>query len=469
MPNKGKYLGLLSGLILSTSAFATDIQDTNQFMIRMAGDGPADLAAAVERAGGRLVHNMGEIGYASAISEHPNFARRLAKQNGIAAVDRDYKIQWLSDNIELDAMDAGAFSPVSIGEQGLGIDPTLAAWGSCQWNNEQIDVAGAWAKGHTGSGVKVAVIDTGVDPFHQDMVGQIDAASTSFISEGHPGCDSVSEAVWGVKDSETIYDFRFHGAFVAGEIAAHGLVTAGVAPDATIVGIKGLNCVGSGSFGDLAGAIVYAANVPGVEVINMSLGAYIPSRKGLAPLISAMNRAVNYANSKGVLVVSAAGNDGADLQHDGNAISLPAESGAGLATWAGGIEGNLASYSNHGANKVKLGAGGGSYDLPSTQIPLPGCPLPAGSQFGIAAPCSTTSLFFGCSTGTFYLFGGTGTSFSAPMVAGVAALLDGKHGGAMGAGDLKDALKASADDIGAPGTDNEFGQGRVNASSAVDH
>ena len=84
-------------------------------------------------------------------------------------------------------------------------------------------------------------------------------------------------------------------------------------------------------------------------------------------------------------------------------------------------------------------------------------------------PCVVIALFFfGCGGGNFVLFGGSGTSFSSPMVAGVAALLDGKYGGALNGGDLKEALKLTADDVGAEGTDNEFSHGRVNADSATD-
>ena len=327
-----RFIGIAAGLLTATAVSASEVTETDQFLIQLSAGGPGNLAKAIEQAGGELVHNMGDFGYVTATSTSPGFANRLKRVKGIQAVNRDVQVQWLNDAaMDLDALNVAQHSPINLEPMGLGIDPTGAAWGSCQWSNDQIDVQGAWAKGHTGAGVKVAVIDTGVDPLHQDMAGQIDPASASFISTPDPLCDQVSEAVWGVKDSETIYDFRFHGAFVAGQIAAHGLVTAGVAPDSTIVGLKGLSCQGSGSFGDLTAAIIYAANVEGVEVINMSLGAYIPTRKGLGPLISAMNKAVNYSNSKGILVVSAAGNDGADLQHDGPAISLPAESGAGIA------------------------------------------------------------------------------------------------------------------------------------------
>lgn len=93
--------------------------------------------------------------------------------------------------------------------------------------------------------------------------------------------------------------------------------------------------------------------------------------------------------------------------------------------------------------------------------------LPASGQGGIVSACSTSSLFFSCGSGTSYLFGGTGTSFSAPLASGLAALVDGKYGGSKNGGQLKTILSQTTDDLGKPGVDGTFGHGRVNAGNAV--
>ena len=102
--------------------------------------------------------------------------------------------------------------------------------------------------------------------------------------------------------------------------------------------------------------------------------------------------------------------------------------------------------------------------------------MPAESGNGIAtwaglmiSPCTTTSLTlpFACGPDSYVL--AAGTSFSAPLVAGVGALLAGKHDGNIDAAHIRAALIISADDIGAPGADNECGHGRVNANNAVDY
>jgi WD40 repeat protein len=79
------------------------------------------------------------------------------------------------------------------------------------------------------------------------------------------------------------------------------------------------------------GRIVYAANLPDVDVLNMSLTAgFAKNLKGAGPLVAALNKAVNYAGSQGKLVVSAAGNAAFDMDKDGNVTWVPAQSGSGL-------------------------------------------------------------------------------------------------------------------------------------------
>jgi len=439
---------------------AANAGESSQYLIELSGNGPADLTAAVSAAGGTLVHDLADIGSASAISDKANFASKLAKTKGIKRVTRDLMVQWIPEESDIE-------TAAAIDTAGHVTDPSLAFFRSCQWNLDQINAAGAWAQGEFGAGTTVAVLDTGVsgDPAfggggaHIDMVGKL-VGNVSMISTPSV-CDTV------VPDMASPLDFRFHGTFVAGQIASHGFATAGVAPDANIYGVKVLNCLGSGSFGDIIAGIVHAANQPNVDVINMSLGAYFPKNlAGAGPLVAALNKAVNYAQGvQGKLVVSASGNDGADLDHDGNLVSLPAQSGSGVSAWAGDIDGGLAGYSNHGVSGTLVGAGGGDFTPGSPNVPIAGCVLPAAGQDGIVSVCSVDSIFFGCGFGSV-LFGGSGTSFSSPVVAGVGALAKGAFPG-MNGNQLKALLKNTADDLGKPGSDNLFSHGRVNANKAV--
>jgi subtilisin family serine protease len=408
----------------------------------------------VEALGGTVDRAHPEVGIAQVSGLTDSKAQKL-KGKAAQHVMRDLIVQWTDPASDFETSQG-------VSAMGHAADPTATFFYPCQWNMRQIDAPGAWAQDQFGDpGVKVAVLDGGVDPFHQDLAGRIDVAqSASFISEPSI-CDLFAP------DMDTFQDFGFHGSFVSGIITTNGIDIAGVAPLAQVVGVKVLNCQGQGSFADVIAGILYAASLPDVEIINMSLGAYFPKNDQDAKgLVAAMNKAVNYAGSQGKLVVSSAGNNGVDLDHDGNFVSVPAQSGSGIAAWAGDIDGGLAGYSNHGHSGAWVGAGGGDF-APSAQVPLAGCSFPPSVHGAIASVCSSTSLFFGCGSGDLYLFGGTGTSFSAPLVAGVAALVDGKAGGSLNAGQLKTILKNTADDIGKKGADGLFSHGRVNASSAV--
>ena len=127
----------------------------------------------------------------------------------------------------------------------------------------------------------------------------------------------------------------------------------------------------------------------------------------------------------------------------------------------------LASYSNFGRSGTWVGAPGGDFPNPAPQ--LTGCFLPWGAQSGVLGACSSFTLWWGCGSGANYLYGGSGTSFSAPIAAGVAALMDGNYGGMLNGGQLKTGLKKTADDLGKKGTDAIYSHGRVNAGQAAQY
>lgn len=166
---------------------------------------------------------------------------------------------------------------------------------------------------------------------HIDLARRIDSEKAkSFIPEYPGSC----EAQWDC-DTGTFW----HGTHVAGIIAAdlNGVGTVGIAHEATIVPFKSLHG-GSGSWELLLSAIIYAATDAKAGIINMSLRRIFP-RYGAGELVVALNIALNFAGSRGVLVISAAGNDQKDLEHSGNFIVAPAESGNGLAVSATGLLG----------------------------------------------------------------------------------------------------------------------------------
>ena len=415
------------------------------------------LESAVADAGGTLLRAHSAIGVATVTGLDDAGATDLAGAPGVKSVTRDLVVQWTpsAEDLQLESADQGSSEGHVVG------DPTTAAFYPCQWNMAQCNGPGAWNAGYFGAGATVAVLDTGVDPNHVDLAGRIDVANSVSMLSSPSICDNF------VPDQTTFFDFGFHGSFVAGIIAANGFGVTGIAPDATIIGVKVLSCLGSGSFGDIIAGIMYAADLSTVDVINMSLGAYFPKNlPGGGQLNGALAKAVNYANSRGVLVSMSAGNEGMNLDKDKNFVHLPSQAGAGIGAWAGDVNGNLASYSNHGRSGTWVGAGGGDGIDPSP--PLAGCLFPPSLQGSITSVCSSFQIVlpFACTTNSI-LIGATGTSFSTPMVSGVAALIDGGAGGSMKAGQLTTILSRTADDLGKKGGDNIFSHGRVNAGAAV--
>ena len=404
-----------------------------QYIIMMKAQAgiPADLALAVSEAGGELVSTTPEIGMAVAISEVNDFADKLAKHSDVKCVIPKLNIKWIPSKDEMYMQ---------------GITPEDEDLYEHQWSMQQIEAEGAWDAGYTGAGVRVADLDTGIDPGHPDLASNIDFAySKSFVP-----------------DEPSINDLHGHGTHTAGTIAAadNEIGVIGVAPEATIIAVKVLNAAGWGYFDWILAGILYAATEADADVINMSLGGYFPKSgmhnelfpaKLLAYYLSLMNRALNFAAQQGVTVVSAAHNFATNLNHDRDWVILPAEAGNGMAVSATGPIAqenfdNPASYTNYGTSVIDVAAPGGDFQL----YPQP--------DWWLDKVISTVPGGWGWMAGT---------SMATPHVSGLAALIIGQHGGEMQPAQVKAIIEQSADDLGKPGMDDYYGRGRINAYNAV--
>ena len=262
----------------------------------------------------------------------------------------------------------------------------------------------------TGSGVTVAVIDTGYRP-HADLSGQLlpgyDFISTAAIANDGDGRDSdasdtgdaVAAGSCGSGQPTRDQASSWHGTHVAGTIAArtnNGVGVAGVAYNARIVPVRVLGKCG-GYTSDIADAITWSsggtvsgvpANANKARVLNMSLG-------GGGACDATTQNAINGARSRGAVVVVAAGNDAVNVSN-----ASPANCSGVIAVAATGRTGGRASYSNYGTLvDVAAPGGDGSYGVLST--------LNAGS----GAPAGDSYAAY------------QGTSMATPHVAGVAALM----------------------------------------------
>lgn len=435
-------------------------QSVQTYVLTTAGEWGVVQDAAVASAGGMVSFSHGRTGIGIVTSGAPNFLKRAMSTGAFDRGAKDLSVVWQPPTREGGMIEAA-------------VTPGDETFINLQWNIKALETEAAWAAGFTGLGSRVAVLDGGIYTSHIDLAGQVDiAASRSFV----PGqsFDSDTGTFW-------------HGTHVAGIIAAkdNGIGTIGIAPGATIIGVKVLHS-GSGAFSWVISGLLYASTPlseggAGADIINMSLGATFPrggGNIGAGPLIAALNKAVNYAGEH-ALVVSSAGNDGMDLDHSGSWITVPAMSGSGIAISATGPLGfavnypngatnfrRPASYTNYGNSLVWLAAPGGDFAYPGNEL----CTLPRVPAGSVTTACWVFDMVISSSRGSGASISSyswaAGTSMAAPAVSAVGALVKQRFPW-FTVGDIKTWLAKTSDDEGKVGHDPFYGRGFVNARRAV--
>ena len=461
------------GPLFATTQGAAASKD---YVIIANNDLPSDLAALVSAAGGTLTASMSGIGVAVASSTDPYFSATLGRHASLQAVVEDIMLDFQQPTVAPEMVEVAAAGEPDVGQTAhVGAAETFRA---VQWAPDAISAPAAWHLGYQGAGVRVAILDGGIRNTHIDIQPILDVArSTSFV----PGQPYNFDQARNAQGQCVLNDTFWHGTHVAGIVAApaNNLGTVGIAPQATIIGVKVLHC-GSGSFSWVMQGIYYASTPiadggGGADIINMSLGAGIQKRgPGVAHLLNALSRATAYARAHGTTVIAAAGNDA--FKGQGDIVFVPAMStgvigvsALGPMGWALGSTDldRFASYSNFGHQVVSFAGPGGDFVLPGNAVcSKPRFPTGVVNQLCwvmdmVMAPCRGT----GTSNGSYCW--AAGTSMASPAVAGVAALIMGKNGGHMDPAQLEAALRASSDDLGKPGQDDFYGLGRVNALRAV--
>jgi serine protease len=291
-----------------------------------------------------------------------------------------------------------------------------------------INMESAWDIS-TGSGVVVAVLDTGVAYENYGPYCKApDLAGTTFV----PGYDFVNN------DAHP-NDDHWHGTHVAGTIAQttnNGYGFAGVAFDCSIMPVKIANAAGSYYDNDFKDGVYYAVD-HGADIISCGLGG-APSNR--------IREAVEYAYNNGVTVIAAAGNE----YLNGNQPQYPAAYDDYVIAVGATIYNETHAYYSNTGSYLDLVAPGGDMRVDQNGD---------GYDDGVLQ-----QTFLGSFCDFFSVFA-NGTSMATPHVSGVAALL--VANGVTGPDNIRYILQSTADDLGASGRDDDYGWGLVNAYSAV--
>ena len=273
---------------------------------------------------------------------------------------------------------------------------------SSQWGLTKIGAPQAWEVTTGSSDLTIAIVDSGIDLDHPDLSGKI------ILGYDYVNGDWVPDDDYG------------HGTHVAGIAAAwtdNGQGVAGVSWGARLMALKVLNARGTGSYADVASAVIYAAD-NGAKIINLSLGGDYDSQT--------LHDALIYAHNAGCVLAAATGNDG------GSVVLYPAQYAEALAVAATGSTDQRAWFSNYGP------------------------------EVDVAAP--------GVSIYSTYRGGGyismSGTSMATPYVAGLAALIWSEYPGYTN-DQVEGRVEMTAVDRGTPGWDQYYGHGRIDAHAAL--
>lgn len=275
---------------------------------------------------------------------------------------------------------------------------------STPWGVERIAAPAAWPRSR-GEGVRVAVVDTGVDLRHPDLQDRLQRGYNA-LRPGSPPQDDNG-----------------HGTHVAGTVAAadNAAGVVGVAPRALLYPVKVLDRWGSGLLSDLVDGMRWCAENR-MQVVNMSFGTAQDSR--------ALHAAIRRLRDAGAVIVAAAGNEGPPAEGQRSSVTYPARYPEAIAVSAVDAQDRTARFSSRG---------------PEVGVAAPGAGIPSTWPGGGYRTLS-------------------GTSMAAPHVSGVAALVL-AAGGELSPDQVRARIAGTADDLGLP--PEEQGAGLVNARRAV--
>ena len=358
--NRAKILSLTIALLSLFSFSASAGQKIVSFNPTV---GAQDRVKNIESLGGKVVREFHIIN--ALVADFPNDIKDASINSlyGVAEVEDDEYLKWIEEAplpLPLSSVEAALKQITSVDYKILDslpipTEPKIAdEEKEIPWGIKRVNASAAWPV-VTGEGVKVAVIDTGIDYAHPDLHDNYAGGYNVIVSTALP------------------LDDHGHGTHVAGIIAAirdfKGVV--GVAPKARIYGVKVLDNSGSGQISWIIAGIEWAVDNK-MKIINMSLGA--------SSAVDSFARAIAAADKAGVTIICAAGNTS-------GAVTYPAKYPQSIAVSASDASDKIASFSSRGSEIDFIAPGVSIYSTyyGSSYATMSGTSMAAPHVAGLAA------------------------------------------------------------------------------------
>ena len=490
-------LGAMALIVPLTAGAAGRDTDRQTFVVLLERGASADAAkAAVNGAGGRVVSINRKVGVATVRSANADFVTDVSRTRAVQGAAHNRAVGEAPASRPSDPFAIERMSGLRARAEGNGRTrraggrkpaPLAEPFADLQWDMKAIRAtpAKSYRRQPGTSDVRVGIIDTGIDGSHPDIAPNFNRSLSRNFTTDDPVIDGecVTDPDGSCSDPADV-DEDGHGTHVAGTVAApiNRLGMAGVAPGVELVNLRAGQDSGYFFLKPSVDALTYAADA-GVDVVNMSYyidpwlyncadnPADSPAEQlEQRTIIQATERALAYARSRGVTLVSAEGNGNTDLGKpvidvtspdyppenereraiDNSCESMPLEAPGVLGITSFGPSGRKAYYSDYGVEQADLSAPGGDrrdffgtpdYDTPANTIlaPYPKALAIANEELNPDGTPNTPFVLADCSRGAdqcaYYQYL-QGTSMASPHAVGVAALVvesrgrhDRRHGG----------------------------------------
>ena len=483
---------LLLAIPLTAGAAKRAAKQHTYVVLYERGASTADARAAIKAAGGRLVEQNAKVGVATVRSANANFVADVSRTRAVVGAARNRPVgeapaDQVRDPFAIERMTAQrqkAAGDGAVSKSGAPA-PLAEPFADLQWDMRMINATPnkSYKRQRGNSGVRVGIIDTGIDGSHPDIAPNFNRSLSRNFTTDIPLIDGPceEEADQSCNDANNV-DEDGHGTHVAGTVGApiNRLGMAGVAPDVELVNIRAGQDSGYFFLQASVDALTYAADV-GIDVVNMSYyidpwlyncadnPADSPEEQlEQQTVIRGTERALAYARARGVTLVSAEGNGNTDLGKpvvdatspdfppdtertrdiDNSCKSEPLEAPGVLGITSVGPSKRKAYYSDYGVEQADLSAPGGDiregfgtpdYRNPANTVlaPYPKSLAIANGEVNPDGTPNTPFVLADCSRGdcAYYQYL-QGTSMASPHAVGVAALVvaargrhDRVHGG----------------------------------------